>query len=393
MMSAPGLPAWARDDAFPIRPDTGEFGVVDCSNISRSFESLDELKTYLELSKGRLGWVWTPASDRLVAPEEVPKLARVLKKRRLIFAREDTDYARRSAPLTGIAVVSGLYCLSQGISPFGFPGIEFSVLTIFGFLYFTVRPWWEAWKGRDSAKRLTRNQLDDQVPEARFELWMENQRTPFSVLFLVLVVLVGGAQFSNPNLGISEAGLVKSRYFAGENWRIFTAAFLHGNLIHLILNISALWYLGRRVEILARWPHLAAVFFLSIIGAGWATVSWLPTHTSVGISGVVCGLLGFLLVFETLHCSLVPRPARRRLGGILVSLIVIGTLGFKFVDNAAHFGGLVTGVAYACVVFPRSSSPHRPVILKRDFAIGGLGVSLILASAIGAIFMMFMNTT
>ena len=78
-MSEPALPAWARDDAFPIHPDTSKFGVVDHSRISRSFESLDELKAHLEVGKGRLDWVWTPKSDRLVAPEEIPKLAGSLK--------------------------------------------------------------------------------------------------------------------------------------------------------------------------------------------------------------------------------------------------------------------------------------------------------------------------
>lgn len=392
-MSEPALPAWAREDAFPIKPDTGDFGVVDGSNSKRPFDSLEELKTYLKAGKGRLDWVWTPESDRLVAPEEIPKLASILKKRRLIFAAEDESDAKRSAPLTGLAVLYGLYCYFQGISPFDFPGIQILVLSVFGFLYFTARPWWEARKGRASAKLLTRDQMGEQIPEARFELWMENQRTPFSVLFLILVVLVGGAQFATPDLGIAEAGLVKPRYFAGENWRIFTAVFLHGNLIHFILNMSALWYLGRRVEILARWPHLAAAFFLSIIGAGWATVSWFPEGISVGVSGVVCGLLGFLLVFETLHLPLVPRPARRRLAGILVSLVVIGTLGFEFIDYAAHFGGLVTGAAYAFLVFPKSSSPHRPVILKRDVVIGGAGIFLIAISAMGAILAMLMRAS
>jgi hypothetical protein len=65
------------------------FGVVDHSRISRSFESLDELKDHLEIGKGRLNWIWTPESDRLVAPEEIPKLAGSLKKRCLIFAAED----------------------------------------------------------------------------------------------------------------------------------------------------------------------------------------------------------------------------------------------------------------------------------------------------------------
>jgi len=163
---------------------------------------------------------------------------------------------------------------------------------------------------------------------------------------------------------------------------------MHGNVIHFVLNASALWYLGRRVEILARWPHLAAVSFLSIMGAGWASVTWMPTQTSVGVSGVVCGLLGFLLVFETLHLALVPRPARRRLLGILISLVVIGAVGFLFIDNAAHFGGLVTGALYAVIVFPKSYSPERPSVLKRDIILGGISMVMICLSALGAIMAM-----
>ena len=111
----------------------------------------------------------------------------------------------------------------------------------------------------------------------------------------------------------------------------------------------------------------------------------------MGVSGAVCGLLGFLLVFETLHRPLVPKCARRRLLGILVSLIVIGALGFRFIDNAAHFGGLVTGAAYAFIVFPKSSSTGRPMILKRDLAMGIGAFLLICLSALGAIGVMVLS--
>jgi hypothetical protein len=77
----------------------------------------------------------------------------------------------------------------------------------------------------------------------------------------------------------------------------------------------------------------------------------------------------------------------------LVSLVVIGSLGFKFIDNAAHFGGLVTGAVYAFLVFPKSSSPHRPVVLKRDVVIGGAGILLIAISAMGAILAMLMRAS
>jgi len=382
-------PAWARGNAFEKKPEGPQYGVRDGQGVELGFDDLDELKAHLDTGKGRLAWVWVPEHERLLAPEEVPELAGSLKKRRLIFAQQDEDAFRRSLLLTGILVLYAAYAFLRGAQPFGFGGLDFLVISVFAFLYFTARPWWEARKGRKAAGNLKAKTMAEEIPEARFELWMEMQKTPLSVFLMALLILVGAAQFFIPDVGnfegIREGGLDKVRYAQGERWRLFTAAFLHGNLIHFILNASALWYLGRRVEILARWPQLAGVFFLGILGAGWATVEIMPNQLSVGISGVVCGLLGFLLVFETLHRKLVPRPARRRLAAILISLVVIGVLGFRFIDNAAHFGGLATGVAYALVVFPKSSSPHRPAILLQDYLIGGVALVLISASALGAL--------
>jgi membrane associated rhomboid family serine protease len=387
-MSDPSLPAWARDEAFPLKPDEAPFGSVDEKGKTKPFQSFEELKSHLKSGKGRLAWIWLPEHDRLVAPEEVPEMAGVLKKRRAIFAQEDEDEARRTLPITGLLLAYAAYSYWKGTRPFGFESFHFLVMIAFGFLYFTARPWWECRKARKSMSDLDRQRLVEEVPEARFDLWMGSQRSLLTVALLGLVGLVGLTQFFTAGLGIQEAGLDKLRYAKGEHWRLFTAAFMHGNVIHFILNASALWYLARRVEILARWPHLAAVFFLSIIGAGRATISWMPGQISVGISGVVCGLLGFLLVFETLHLPLVPRSARRRLLGILVSLVVIGALGFQFIDNAAHFGGLVTGALYAVLVFPKSSSPHRPVILKRDYFVGGVSLFFVALSGVGAVLAM-----
>jgi len=111
----------------------------------------------------------------------------------------------------------------------------------------------------------------------------------------------------------------------------------------------------------------------------------MPHTPSVGISGAISGLLGFLLVFETLHRALVPSPARLNLLGMLVLMIVIGALGFRFIDNAAHAGGLITGALYATIVFPKSSSPQRPGILTQDKIIGGASLLLIALSGLLAI--------
>jgi membrane associated rhomboid family serine protease len=389
-----GKPAWAREKAFALKPATGEYGFLDDKGKGHGFESLEALRRHLESGRGRILWVWTPERERVVAPEEVGELADTLRKRRLIFARGDEEDARQSLPFTGIGLLLGGYAYVTGAQPLGFHGLEVLIMAGLAFLYFTARPWWASRKGRQAARDLTRERMAEEIPEARFDLWMETQKAPLTKVLLGLVAFVWIIQMITPGLGIKEAGLDKIRYALGERWRLFTGAFLHGNLIHFVLNASALWYLGRRVEILARWPQLATSFLLSMVGGGWATISWwqmklslgkLQAATSVGVSGAVCGLLGFLLVFETLHRPLVPRPARRRLAAILVSLVVIGILGFRFIDNAAHFGGLAIGAVYAFLVFPKSSSPERPRILGQDYVIGGVALALIGASAAVAV--------
>lgn len=81
---------------------------------------------------------------------------------------------------------------------------------------------------------------------------------------------------------------------------------------------------------------------------------------SLGASGGLMGMLGFLLVFETRHAKLVPRKSRRRLIVAVIGTALIGVIGIQFIDNAAHAGGLVAGMIYAFVVFPRSESALRP---------------------------------
>ena len=97
------------------------------------------------------------------------------------------------------------------------------------------------------------------------------------------------------------------------------------------------------------------------------------------------GWLGFLLVFETLHSRLVPRSSRRRLVGGIILTGLIGVLGYKFIDNAAHAGGLVAGMIYAGIVFPKSSSVLRPKSNFTDRMVGFVSLGFIACSAVLAV--------
>jgi len=63
---------------------------------------------------------------------------------------------------------------------------------------------------------------------------------------------------------------------------------------------------------------------------------------------------------------------------------LIGVVGYRFIDNAAHFGGLLAGMAYAGIVFPKSSSVLRPKMNVTDRSVGVGSLAVIAASAVFA---------
>lgn len=252
-------------------------------------------------------------------------------------------------------------------------------ITLLMFLIFAFIPWYQARKRLREFEQWTAEDVTTVVPALRFETWLHAQKAPVTRLLLVLIGLVGLAQLL-PGDSLHAAGLVKPAYHQGQWWRLLTAPFLHGHPLHFLMNAAALVYLGKRVEVFARWPHVPLVFLFSACIGGELSARFIAA-TSVGASGGLMGLLGFLLVFESLHSRLVPRSARRRLlAGVLLTAL-IGLVGYRFIDNAAHAGGLLAGMFYAIVVFPKSASSYRPntTIIDRVAGFGAL-VLLVLAA-------------
>jgi membrane associated rhomboid family serine protease len=128
----------------------------------------------------------------------------------------------------------------------------------------------------------------------------------------------------------------------GEYWRLLTAAFLHGSVIHLALNMYALYLFGPPLEAAFGRARFLALYVVAALGgsaASYAVAS--PGQPSLGASGAVFGLLGAFFV--------VNRRLRRDSSGLLVLLAINLAYGFiaPNIDWRAHLGGLVTGALCA----------------------------------------------
>ena len=376
------LPVWARADAFP--PAGPGWGWVDRKGRRTPCESFEELAAAIVADAGaRVDLVWTPQAPGLILPEEIIELHPALREARLRWANWEISEGKRQMLMFGAAflLMLAFHRFDPGrILSSGAVGLALLLFFILGFM-----PWYQGRKRLRKARIWAAGEMVADAPDLRFEVWLGLQKAPVTRLMLGLMLLVGLVQVIAETMDprpfgqtVMAAGLTK---FETEWWRLLTAPFLHGHWLHWMMNASALAYLGKRVETFARWPHLALCFLISAWIGGEASLRFVPT-TSIGASGGLMGLLGFLLVFETLHRRLVPLSARRRLLTGVILTAVIGYLFRHFIDNAAHAGGLVAGMVYAALIFPRSSSPHRPRATSVDVVSGGAALGLLVCSAV-----------
>ena len=133
-----------------------------------------------------------------------------------------------------------------------------------------------------------------------------------------------------------------------EWYRIFIHMFLHGGIIHLVVNMYALFFSGMRVEVIVGTKKFLFVYFLCGITAALNSLYWNLFTVGVGASGAIFGLFGFLLIVDTFS----KRKPGKSVYSVLIHLglfvavnLIAGSL--LNADHAAHFGGLGAGILIA----------------------------------------------
>jgi membrane associated rhomboid family serine protease len=190
----------------------------------------------------------------------------------------------------------------------------------------------------------------------------------------VLVYLLTVAQ----GVGINQPGgklffdwaLYGPAVAQGDWWRLITAAFLHGSLIHLGLNMLALGWLGGPVERYIGSVRYLALYLVSGLAGSAGALVVTPTSLTVGASGAVFGILGALVVIEYQQTGSV--------AGQALMLILIN-LAFSLrpgISIGGHIGGLIGGIL-AMLAMSRFGRGHaaygRPGLIGYA-AVVGVGV-------------------
>jgi rhomboid protease GluP len=203
--------------------------------------------------------------------------------------------------------------------------------------------------------------------------------------WMAMVAVSGhGLQFDTRMLldwGANSAYEVVAR---GHWWRLLSAAFLHGGLVHLAMNMLGLASAGPTVERLyGRWQFALIYFGAALAGSALSLHFAAERAVAVGASGAVFGMFGAMLVGLHGHRKDLPRAfTKQTLSGLAFFIGYSLLQGFARtgIDNAAHVGGLMAGAALAWLL-PRQLDVDR---FRQQFARRTLvGTVLVVAAVAG----------
>ena len=150
---------------------------------------------------------------------------------------------------------------------------------------------------------------------------------------------------------------------SGQYWRLFTAGFLHADIIHIAFNMWCLWSLGRLSErLFGKWQTFA-IYMVTGVGGALLSIAYKPERAELGASGAIFGLVGAVLAGVKFGDFNISTGEKRAIASSVVTFAVINfMLGMSGnIDNMCHFGGFVTGLL---IGLPMGAFARRNKILQ-----------------------------
>jgi len=142
-------------------------------------------------------------------------------------------------------------------------------------------------------------------------------------------------------------GLLRRLMLGNQWWRLVTAGFLHGGLVHILMNSWSFMSLGPLVEEVFGGSRMLVIYFCSTV-TGFFLSFLMSDAISIGASAAIFGLIGAMIAISMKEPARFGHMRRTFVGWAMFGVIFIfGNLFGMRIDNFAHFGGLAGGFAVA----------------------------------------------
>jgi len=194
------------------------------------------------------------------------------------------------------------------------------------------------------------------------------------VTYITFYVLIALGVLTFDHIAIKPANIIEGKYI----WTFLTSMFMHGNFLHLFVNMFSLFFVGGLVQkILGSkrylWFYLIAGVFASVF---FVLISFILKNSdfnvfAVGASGALFGLIGLLVLLTpnlSVYLMFIPIPIKMKYAGpgILIVLWIISYLGNVPIGNTAHFGGLIAGLVYG--IYLRINYKNKVRMIGKHFS-------------------------
>ena len=204
--------------------------------------------------------------------------------------------------------------------------------------------------------------LGGMIPPARF--------TTLVILLINVALYAATALYSHNSSPDSRTlidfgakvpyGLMKA---TGQWWRLVTANYLHGGLLHIGMNMWVLFDLGAEVEVVFGTSRFLIFYFVTGV-CGFLLSALLPNPISIGASAALFGLIGAMLAFGVTEKSALGAAVKSLYIRWAIYALALG-LFFPGIDMAAHIGGLVSGFICGYILrTPTARTMWREPIIK-----------------------------
>jgi membrane associated rhomboid family serine protease len=167
----------------------------------------------------------------------------------------------------------------------------------------------------------------------------------------------------------------------GEWYRLVTGGFLHANILHLGMNMFALWILGSQLEAAVGRLRFGVVYAAALLAGSLGVMLVSPNELTVGASGAIFGLLGLALAAQRSQGINIWQSG---LGGILLINLAF-TFGIPGISIGGHLGGLAGGYLCGAIFYelgPRVRDPRISIALCSALGLLCFAGALVAASAL-----------